>query len=301
MGEKVGVILLWGLLFTHINASAQEFNCKVTINSERIEGTYKQMFVALQEKLTEFVNNRTWTDARFAPNERINCNLTIVLSEAESNERFKGEIQVQANRPVFNTSYLTPIFNFRDTEFNFTFNEFQQLEYNEQNLDSNLTAVVVFYLHILLGIDFDTFSPLGGTPYFQQAMNIVNLAQTLNEPGWTPFAGSKNRYALASDLIEEGSHNYRTYLYTYHRQGLDEMALNTGKGRKAIGDGLEAIKDIYAARPSSSIPTLFAETKLDELVNIYSKATNEDKEQVYKLLSGVYPTYDNRLTPLKNR
>jgi len=280
-------------------ANAQEINASITINSDRIQGTDKQIYTTLQGALTEFVNNRRWTDAVFAVNERIDCTMTIIINE-RTDDNFKAEIQIQARRPVYNSSYTTTLLNFRDTQVDFTYVEFEQLEYSETTLQNNLTATIVFYIYTILGLDFDGFSPKGGTPFFQQAMQIVNLAQS--QPGWTgwqPFESNRNRHAVVTALTETASDGFRDMWYTYHRRGLDEMAANSDRGRTNIINAIPAISEYRSARPSSVLLLMFSDAKLDEIVAIYSKATAQEKQEGLTLLSNLYPTETTRLEPLK--
>lgn len=276
-----------------------ELNARITINSDKIQGTDKSVFTTLQEALTEFVNNRRWTDATFAVNERIDCSMTIILSE-QSDNSYKGEIQVQASRPVYDASYLTALFNYRDTELDFEYTQFEQLEYNENSLDSNLTATVMFYIYIILGLDFDSFSPLGGKDYFDRAQQIVNMAQSQGSwNGWKAFDKDDNRHGLITALTDNTSERFRNFWYTYHRKGLDEMAGNPDRGRTTIIEALPVLKEVKSARPTSVIMRVFSDAKLDELVLIYSKATAQEKQEGYKLLFELYPTETKRLEPLQ--
>ncbi|GAB1360208.1 DUF4835 family protein [Porphyromonadaceae bacterium] len=284
-----------------IPAYGQEINSRITVNSDKVDGSLRPVFESLSTNLTEFINNRKWSEAQFSPNEKIQVNIAIIINEAESNERFRGEIQVQSSRPVFNSAYTSPTFNFRDTDFTFNYSQFQPLEYNPSSVESNLIAVVAFYVYMLLGVDFDSFSLLGGTSYFSQALTIANQAQSLNEAGWQPYSGSRNRYQLASDFTDESSGRFREYLYKYHRHGLDEMALSVEKGRKPITEGLPTVKSLLASRPNSSLVVLFAETKLDELVNLYAKAPRDERQNVLSMLTSVYPTYSSKFDLLKTR
>jgi hypothetical protein len=278
----------------------QELNATLTINSDKVQGTDKQIFGTLQKALLDFINNKKWTTATFSLNERIDCNFTIIVNSLDGN-KFSSEIQVQALRPVFNSTYTTTIFNFRDTEFDFEYTEFEPLEYMENTLNSNLTATMIYYIYIILGFDFGSFSPNDGQQFFQQAQQIVNLAQS--EPswnGWTAFSNRKNRHALATALTENQGSMFHTMWYTYHRKGLDEMAANADRGRTNLISSLPALKELKSARPNSVLLQLFSDCKLDEVVSIYSKATTQEKQEGVKLLSDLFPTASSRLESLKN-
>ena len=277
----------------------QEINATLTINSDKVQGSDKQIFNTLQRALLEFINNKKWTTATFALNERIECTFTIMVNSLEGN-LFSAEIQVQALRPVYNSAFQTSIFNFRDTEFDFEYTEFEPLEYTENMLNSNLTATIVYYIYIILGFDFASFAPNGGLPYFQQAQQIVTVAQS--QPawnGWTAFANRRNRHALATALTENQGSAFHTMWYTYHRKGLDEMAANPDRGRTNLIAALPALKELKSARPNSILLQFFSDCKLDETVSVYSKATNQEKQEAVKLFSDLFPTASSRLEPLK--
>jgi len=281
-------------------SQVSELNAKLSINSSKVQGTNKEVFNTLQRALNEFINNKKWTNAKFSPNERIDCTFTMIVNTQEDN-RFSCELQVQARRPVYNSSYTTTIFNFRDTQLDFQYTEMEPLEYSETTLQSNLTATIVFYIYVILGIDFDGFSPKGGSVFFQQAQQILTLAQS--EPswnGWKAFENDRNRHALITALTENQSEGYRQFWYDYHRKGLDEMAANADRGRTNILEALPALTALKSARPNSILLQVFSDTKLDELVAIYSKATTQEKQTGYKTLSNLYPGQTNRLESLRN-
>ena len=247
----------------------------------------------------EFVNNRKWTDATFAVNEKIDCSMTIIVNELDESS-FQTEIQVQARRPVYNSSYTTTLFNFRDQELNFEYMEGEPLDFNSNTLTSNLTATVAFYVYIILGLDFDSFAPKGGTTYIQQAQQIVNMAQSeMSWNGWKAFESNQNRHALATALQDNASEAFRDMWYTYHRRGLDEMAANPDRGRMTIIEALPALREVRSARPTSVLLQMFSDAKLDEIVAIYSKATTQERQDGYKMLFEIYPTQSTRLEALQ--
>ena len=279
---------------------AQELNARITINSDKVQSTNKQVFKTLQDALNDFVNNKKWTDATFAINERIDCSMTLIINEMVSDNSFKGEIQVQARRPVYNSSYTTTLLNYRDTELSFDYTEFEPLEYTENTLNSNLIATVVFYIYTILGLDFDSFSPKGGTAFLGQAMQIVSLAQA--QPAWTgwkAFENDRNRHALATALTDNTSELFRDMWYNYHRKGLDEMAANPDRGRTTIIGALPALQEVKKARPTSVLLQMFADAKLDEIIAIYSKATTQERQEGYKMLFEIYPAQSTRLEELQ--
>lgn len=294
------LLFLFVLMAVSPMGEAQELIARVSVNSDKIQRTDKQVFKTLETALTEFINNKKWTDATFAVNERIDCTFNLIINEMPSDNSFKAEIQIQARRPVFNSSYTTSLINFRDTQLDFDYTEHEPLEYNESTLSSNLTAAVVFYIYAILGFDFDSFSPKGGTAYWQRAQQLVSLAQA--QPswnGWKAFESDRNRHALATAMTDNTSDVFRDMWYTYHRKGLDEMAANSDRGRTTILSALPVLEQIKSTRPTSVSLQLFADTKLDEVVLIYSKATTQEKQEGYKMLSNLYPALTTRLEGLK--
>jgi hypothetical protein len=273
-------------------------NARITINSDKIQGTNKQVYTSLQNALTEFVNNRKWTDAAFTVNEKIDCTITIIVNEHTDNN-FKTELQIQARRPVYNSGYSTTTLNFQDRQLDFEYVEFSPIEYTSNTLESNLTATLVYYIYLVLGFDFDSFSPKGGTAFFQQAQQIVNLAQSQTGwNGWKAFDNSRNRHAVITALTENQADIFREMWYKYHRSGLDEMAANADRGRATILEALPALEQLKSVRPSSILLQLFSDAKLDEVVAIYSKANMQEKQAGLKMLSSLYPAASSRLEPL---
>ncbi|MCC8094283.1 MAG: DUF4835 family protein [Tannerellaceae bacterium] len=292
------ISLAWTLF--SFAGEAQEINARVTINGDKIQTTNTNLFTTLQNALTEFINNRRWTDATFSVNERIDCTMTIILDEMNDNS-FTGEIQVQARRPVYNSSYTTTLLNFRDRQLNFEYTEYELLEYSNQTLYNNLTATVMFYIYVILGLDFDSFSLKGGSAYYQQAQQIVNMAQSQGSwSGWRAFDTNTNRHAVITALTDNTSDTFRTMWYTYHRRGLDEMAANPDRGRTTIIEVLPALEQVKSTRPSSVVLQMFSDAKLDEIVAIYSRANTQEKQAGYKMLSNLYPAETTRMESMKN-
>lgn len=295
------IILVHILLFTAF-IQAQELNCKIQINSEQIQGTNKSVFNTLEKSMSEFVNNRKWTEMTYANTEKIECTMNIIVKKVED-DIFTTEIQVQSRRPVFNTAYYTTLFNYKDNSYSFNYKEFDQLEWNENVITSNLTAVLAYYSYLIIGFDMDSYSRLGGTPYFQKAEGIVTAAQGSNLGGWdVSIKDPHNRYALTNNLLDEAFKKYRNYFYEYHRLGLDEMAINAGNGRAKIAAGLPTLRDAYRARPSSLVITTFLDAKNDELINIFSKGSAKEKTEAVEILSDVNPSLISRYEQiLKNQ
>ena len=296
INKFLGTILFFSL-FQFI--SAQELNCNININSDLIQGTNKSVFTTLQKSMYEFVNNRKWTEMTFTPEERIECTMNITVKKVEG-DNFTAEILVQSRRPVYNSSYTTTLFNFKDNDFTFTYQEFDQLEWNPSVITSNLTAVLAYYAYIIIGYDMDSFSRLGGTSAFQAAENIVNMSQGINLSGWKAFESPRNRYALVSNLLDEAFKPFRNYFYEYHRLGLDMMVDNSANARAKIAEGLHVLRDVNRARPSAIVISTFLDAKTDELINIFSKGTEKEKMLVVEILSDVDPAQTAKYEQILN-
>ena len=280
---------LFCLLFT-IPATAQELQVKVTINHNQIQGTENSVFDNLQQTLEQFINERQWTDLQFQENERIHCNMNITVSKYNRDEnKFECTALIQANRPVYNASYTTTLYNNRDANFHFEFAQFDQLNYNDETIDNQLTALAAYYAYLIIGLDLDSFSPLGGTDVLQRCMQLVNNAQDLGYPGWKSFEDSRNRFAIINDYLDEQMKPFRQLQYDYYRKGLDEMANNAERGRTEISTALEEqLKKAHDNKPLSLLPQIWTDYKKDELVNIYKgKGTQKEKQTIYDLLSSI--------------
>lgn len=287
------------LLFFAVTANAQEVNCKVSINASQIQGTNTQVFTTLENALKEFINEQKWTSAQYSPVERISCSMSITVKEYSDAGAFKCELIVQANRPVFNSNYNTILFNFKDANFNFNYLEFDPLEFKDNIIDNNLTAVIAYYIYLIIGLDMDSMSPAGGTEVLHLVESIVSSAQTLGETGWKAFDDSKNRHAIINDYMDGGMKPYRQMMYDYHRLGLDEMSQNADRGRVKITESLGLLKQAKETKSMSSLPQIFTEIKKDELLNVYSKGTPKEREQVYDILMDINPAQSNEWDKIK--
>ena len=269
--------------------TAQELRAKVVVNTSQLANTKTEVFDALKEKVEAFLNDHQWSNMQFREMEKIECNFNITVSSWDENEGLiKSTLLLTSSRPVFNSSYNTTLYSTRDADFQFNFRTTDQLEWNPEYIDNNLTALLAYYAYMIIGYDMDSMSPKGGTPYFQTAENIVNNAQNLGFPGWTSFSDSKNRFGLLNDYLDGAMEDYRNLIYKYHREGLDQMADNAEKGRAAITEALDLLEASKNARTMSHLPQLFTEYKRDELVNIYSgRGTTQEKEAVYDILFGI--------------
>lgn len=282
-----------------LSASAQELRCDVTVNSQQIEGTNKSVFESLQESMNTYMNETKFSSATFAPNEKIECRLFLTVGEY-NDDRIKGDLQVQLSRPVYNSTYTTTLFNFRDSKVEFDYKDGDPLVFNENNVDNNLTAILDYYAYLLLAIDFDSFSPRGGQLFYDRAQNIVQQAQSLGEVGWRTFEDTKNRAAVLNSYTDSNTSAIRDILYNYHRKGLDEMVTSPDKGRSVITESLNGLKTVYGNAPMSVALSIFRDSKLDELVNVYSKAPKTERQTVYDLLQPIYPTESDRLDKIRN-
>lgn len=280
-------------------AGAQEFRANVEVNSQQIEGTNRNVFETLKEQMNSYMNETKFSDATFSPNERIECNVYLTVGEYE-NDRIKGDLQLQLIRPVYNSTYTTTLFNFKDTRVEFDYREGDPLTYNEQQPENNLTAILDFYANLFLALDFDSFSPRGGERFYERAQSIVQLQQSSGEIGWRTFEDTKNRAAVLSSYTDGNTSVMRDLLYNYHRKGLDEMVTSPDKGRGVITESLGALKTVYDNAPMSVALSIFRDSKLDELVNVYSKAPESERTGVYDLLQPIYPTESQRLNKIKN-
>ena len=273
---------------------AQEINCTVTINSDQIEGSNKQVFGTLKTAIEEYMNQNRWTNMTFAEQEKIECSMMLVV-KAVADNMYSCEMTLQSRRPVYGTTYTTPLLNFVDRNFNFTYQEFDRIEYQQNQFTTNLTAMLAYYCYLIIGHDMDSYQRLGGTPFFEQCENIVNACQSASmdnseQKGWLAFDSNRNRYALINNLLDEAFKKYRNYYYEYHRLGLDEMSGNVANGRARIAEGISVLKEAYRARPATYVINTFLDAKADELVDIFKKGTDKEKKEVYELLVDIDPT-----------
>ncbi|MBN1987118.1 MAG: DUF4835 family protein [Prolixibacteraceae bacterium] len=272
------------------SVSAQELRCNVTVSSQKIKGANRNLFRTMQSDIYEFMNNRKWTDHVYSYDEKIRCNILIRLDEQLAADEFKGSIQVQLTRPVFNSSYETTILNIKDNDFHCRYVEFQPLEFNETSNRDNLTNILAYYAYVILGFDYDSFSPEGGTPYFEKAQAIVNNAQNAAMKGWKAFESERNRYWLVENMLNQSYSDYRNCLYQYHRQGLDLMSDRPEEGRAAIANALRDVQKVFRRRPNIYILQVFFDAKADELVNIFSKSYPDERNRVVTILNEVDPS-----------
>lgn len=290
------------LFLLSVPAAAQELQVRININSQQVQGTDKSVFDNLKQTLEQFMNERQWTDLQFQENERIDCTFNISVTKYDaSNNRFTCTAMIQANRPVYNSAYTTTLYSNRDKNFDFDFVQFDQLNFNEEVIDNQLVALMGYYAFLIIGIDLDSFSPMGGTDVLQRCMNLVNNAQDLGFTGWKSFEDSRNRFAIVNDYLDEALKPFRQLQYDYYRMGLDEMASNVERGRGNVTTALaNCLKKAHDNKPLSLLPQIWTDYKKDELANIYKgKGTQKEKESVYDILFGINASQNNSWEKIK--
>jgi len=300
--KRLAVIIICFLTFVNA-ANAQELQAKVVINHNQIEGTNESVFDDLQKTLEQFINDRQWTSLQFQKNERIVCNFNITVTKYDqSTNLFTCTALIQANRPVYNSAYTTTLYNNKDGDFNFEYAQFDQLNFNEEQIDNQLTALVAYYAYLIIGLNLDSFSPMGGEDILQRCLNLTNNAQNLGFTGWKSFENDRNRFAIINDYMEGAMKPFRQLQYDYYRTGLDEMANNAERGRGNITTALENnLKKAHEDKPLSILPQIWTDYKKEELSNIYKgKGTQKEKEKVYEILFSINASQNNYWEKIKN-
>ena len=297
------VVLLCLTIFNlHQSSYAQELDARVTINHSQIENTRTEVFDALQTKLTEFLNNQKWTEIPFRENEKIQCNFNITVNTYNQEENsFECSLLMNCSRPVYGSSYNTISYAVNDADFTFVFTEFDQLEYQDNQIDNNLIALLAYYAYMIIGMDLDTMAPMGGTDYFHMAEDVATAGENLGFPGWKAFGDSGNRFGLLNDYMDGAMEGMREFNYIYHRKGLDRMYEAPDSARAAIVDALDLLQEANRAKSMTKVAQLFTEYKRDELVNIFTKkATKEEKEKAYEVLFSIDASQSNTWEKIKN-
>ena len=297
----LGVALLLGITCKE-QVAAQELNARITINHSQIQGTDNAVFDELTQTLTQFVNDRQWTNLQFQKNERINCSFNITVTKYDkSSNLFTCKALIQASRTAYNSSYTTTIFSNQDNDFNFEYAQFDQLQFNEEQVDNQLTALFAYYAYLIIGFNLDTYAPMGGEDVLQRCMNLANNSQNLNYTGWKAFDNDRNRFAIINDYLDGAMKPFRQLQYDYYRTGMDEMAANAERGRINISTALEKdLKKCHEDRPLSRLPMLWTDYKRDELANIYKgKGTQKEKETVYDILFTINASQNNAWQKIK--
>ncbi len=287
--------LLFLAMLQVVIAEAQEFRCSIQISSQQIQGTNRQVFQTLQGAINEFVNGRAWSGYKFANNERIECSMLMNIQEMIGSDQFKGTLQIQVRRPIFNSSYHAVLFNYIDNDLDFKYVEFEPLEFSETSHLSNLTSILAYYAYTILGLDFDSYGLHSGTEFFQRAEKIMNNAQNANEKGWRAGESTsrRNRYWLINNILNDQYAPIREFLYTYHRLGLDLMYDKLAEGRSAITESITLLQDVYKSRPDPFMYFLqtILDAKSDEFVSIFQESTADEKRRVLVVLNQIDPTH----------
>ncbi len=291
------ILFVLFLIISFVPLSAQELNCTVTLNSDQVAQTNQQVFKTLERSLNDFVNKNKWSNRVYKENERVNAQMFITITEYESN-RFKGNIQIQSSRPVFNTSYETPVFNYKDNQFNFEYIEFQPLIFNENIFESNLVSVISYYVYVILGLDADTFSLEGGNEYFRVAQKIVTQAQSSNSAGWSQST-DRSRFELVDNLMSNTYREYRVAMYNYHRKGIDILADNNSTGKQVIAGTLNLFETMIKRRPNAFLISTFFDAKSDEIQNVFSDGPKVDVVKLKETLNRIAPLYSSTWNEIK--
>lgn len=291
-------ILLFLLCITVTVSTAQELNCNVAVNAQLTGNENSQVFKTLENELQEFISKTKWTTKEFAPQERIDCNIAITI-KSYNGTNFSGTVQVQSSRPVYGSSYTTPVYTINDKEFSFIYTEFQNLIYNANQYESNLVSVLAFHVYMVLGMDAETFEKNSGDPYFKQAQRIVNFSQQESFKGWKLEDGLQSRYALIDNILSPTFADFRTVLYNYHRRGLDKMSSDTKEGKSEIASALNYFKDMNSRRPNSYLARVFFDAKAEEIGQIFSDGPKVDISNLVDVLNRVAPTHSDKWRSIK--
>ena len=291
--KRLSVIAILCMFLTNMVA-AQELQCSIQVNSNQVAGTDKTVFQNLQTALYEFINNTKWTNVNFKTVEKIECSIAITIKERTDSNSFSGELNMALRRPCYKASYTTPVLNYVDQKFSFDYTDGQPLDFSLNTHMSDLTSTIAFYVYMFIGLDFDTFSLNGGQPYFEAAQQIVNNAQSSGQPGWKAFDGNKNRYWMVENLTNNSYAPLRKFMYEYHRLGLDVMSENPDQGRAAILNSLEYLQAVHSTYPTCFFLQLIIEAKRDEIINVFSQGTQQEKTQAANIMKQIDPSQSSR-------
>lgn len=288
---------LVAIIFISLSSSAQEVNCRIQVNSSQIQGTNKTVYEELQKALFEFLNNQIWTNHIYTIEERVECSFLLNIKKAISADDFEATLQVTSTRPVYKSGYDSPMVNILDKNIRFRYAEGQALEYSE-NSHNELTAIFAFYIYYILGVDYDSFSSMGGTPFFEKAEKIVTTAQSSPYSGWKSFENRKNRYWLIENHLNSSYSAVRAFSYSYHRLALDIMHNKPTDARSTIVSDLSPLLKVHQQKPSSYIMTVFFDAKSDEFVNILSESYSSEATRAYNILKQINPANMNKYEKL---
>ncbi len=287
-------ILLFFIFLSSITISSQELNCQVTVNFDQVSGSNRQVFTTLETAISEFVNQKKWTDKTVKSQERINCAINIIITKRDNN-LFEGSIQIQSTRPVYGTSYETPVLNIRDNDFNFKYNEFDQFIYNPTRFDSNLISTIVFYTYIILGVDADSFALNGGETYLKEAENVTLQAQQSGLAAWSNQVGVQNRFQMIDNLLSPGLNQFRSVIYNYHRKGLDELTGDAKIAKQSLENTIITLDRLFNKVIGNPLLRLFFDAKADEIVNLYSDGPNtRSKQRLLAVLQKISPNNSSK-------
>lgn len=295
---KYKSLILILLLVFALKANSQEINCSIQVSARQIEGTDREAFTELQQSLYEFVNNTSWTNYAFKLEERIECTILLTLSERISSNQYRGKLNVVLRRPVFKTNYNSTMFNYVDTDVEFTYDLGEPLIYADNTFTSNLTSMIAYYIYVFLGIDGDSFANFGGTPYFEKAQSIVQSAQNTGEPGWKAFENMKNRYWLTENFLNPQYRPIRESIYQYHRKGLDAMYDNVETGRNSIAESLKLLQQANRAKPGSFLLRLYVDSKRDEIIKIFGEGSPNSKTEVVNIMKEIDPANGDKYSAI---
>ena len=291
--KRLSVIAILCMFLTNI-VSAQELQCSIQVNSNQVAGTDKTVFQNLQTALYEFINNTKWTNVNFKTVEKIECSIAITIKERTDANSFSGELNMALRRPCYKASYTSPVFNYVDQKFSFDYTDGQPLDFSLNTHMSDLTSTIAYYVYMFLGLDFDTFSLNGGQPYFEAAQQIVNNAQSSGQAGWKAFDGNKNRYWLVENMTNNSYAPLRKFMYEYHRLGLDMMSEKPDEGRAAILGSLEYLQAVHSTYPTCFFLQLIVEAKRDEIINVFSQGSQQEKTQAANIMKQIDPSQSSR-------
>ena len=291
------IVSLFLLFFISIS-QAQQLNCTVQVNADRLNTTNKQIFKTLEKSITEFVNKTDWMGMSLAQNEKINCSMVIVVNSYDS-DQFSASIQVQSSRPVYNSTYTTPVFNYNDNNFNFQYVEFSQLNFNPNTYDSNLVSVLAYYCYMIIGFDADSFMFKGGTNSFQVAQQILNAAQQGGGKGWGQSEGTQNRYYLVTDILSGTFEPFRRTMYQYHKEGMDFMSSDLKGSKEKIYESIKNLSKLYSTRPNSFLNRIFFDAKSDEIVSILSGGPVISDPEIINTLKKISPINNSKWASIK--
>ncbi|MFU8845011.1 MAG: DUF4835 family protein [Bacteroidales bacterium] len=299
MNKRIYWLVL--LLLITVSLQSQEFFCSITVNAQQVEGTDRRVFENMENSLNEFINNRRWTNLDMKPEERIECTFVITISNRPSTDRFVANLNLVASRPIYKTAYNSTLINYIDRKFEFDYVEFQPMEFQDNTYESNLTSVIAFYLYMILGLDFDSYSLYGGSPFFEKAEAVLNAAQNSPETGWRAFEDERNRYWMLENYLNNSYNDLRKFNYEYHRLGLDVMSEKVDEGRSAIANSINLLRNVHRERPGLFALNLMVDAKRDEIINIFSKGNPREQNDVEQIMKEVDPANSSNYSKISRR